>query len=160
MDENGPIHASLGGKWKISPFYPPFWPLVPIIAPHSCAYNYNTRTGFRVHKKTWGSRVLSSALLDMVWLYSAVYSEHICWTNSRVHAVHTGHQPSQLASSRARLGCWAQLGAPPPSPPQLQLKWSLVNQVWIFSISLLPGFLLAACFKTNKTVWCADVLKV
>ena len=30
--------------------------------PHICAYNYNTRTGFRVHKKTWGSRVLSSAL--------------------------------------------------------------------------------------------------
>ena len=31
--------------------------------PHICAYNYNTRTGFRVHKKTWGPRVLSSALL-------------------------------------------------------------------------------------------------
>ena len=31
--------------------------------PHICAYNYNTRTGFRDHKKTWGPRVLSSALL-------------------------------------------------------------------------------------------------
>ena len=31
--------------------------------PHICAYNYNTRTGFRVHKKTWGPRVLSSALI-------------------------------------------------------------------------------------------------
>ena len=31
--------------------------------PHICAYNYNTRTGFRVHKKTWGPRVLSSALM-------------------------------------------------------------------------------------------------
>ena len=31
--------------------------------PHICAYNYNTRTGFRDHKKTWGSRVLSSALV-------------------------------------------------------------------------------------------------
>ena len=30
--------------------------------PHICAYNYNTRTGFRVHKKTWGPRVLSSTL--------------------------------------------------------------------------------------------------
>ena len=35
--------------------------------PHICAYNHNTRTGFRVHKKTWGSRVLSSALLDSSW---------------------------------------------------------------------------------------------
>ena len=33
--------------------------------PHICAYNYNTRTGFRVHKKTWGPRVLSSALINM-----------------------------------------------------------------------------------------------
>merc|ERR1712155_471206 len=32
--------------------------------PHICAYNYNTRTGFRDHKKTWGSRVLSSTLLN------------------------------------------------------------------------------------------------
>ena len=32
--------------------------------PHICAYNYNTRTGFRDHKKTWGPRVLSSALLN------------------------------------------------------------------------------------------------
>ena len=31
--------------------------------PHICAYNYNTRTGFRDHKKTWGPRVLSSTLL-------------------------------------------------------------------------------------------------
>ena len=31
--------------------------------PHICAYNYNTRTGFRDHKKTWGPRVLSSALI-------------------------------------------------------------------------------------------------
>ena len=31
--------------------------------PHICAYNYNTRTGFRDHKKTWGPRVLSSALV-------------------------------------------------------------------------------------------------
>ena len=31
--------------------------------PHICAYNYNTRTGFRDHKKKWGSRVLSSALI-------------------------------------------------------------------------------------------------
>ena len=31
--------------------------------PHICAYNYNTRTGFRDHKKTWGSSVLSSTLL-------------------------------------------------------------------------------------------------
>ena len=32
--------------------------------PHIHAYNYNTHTGFRVHKKTWGPRVLSSALLQ------------------------------------------------------------------------------------------------
>ena len=32
--------------------------------PHICAYNYNTRTGFRDHKKIWGPRVLSSALLS------------------------------------------------------------------------------------------------
>ena len=32
--------------------------------PHICAYNYNTRTGFRDHKKTWGPRVLSSALVE------------------------------------------------------------------------------------------------
>ena len=31
--------------------------------PHICAYNYNTRTGFRDHKKTWGPRVLSSTLV-------------------------------------------------------------------------------------------------
>ena len=31
--------------------------------PHISAYNYNTRTGFRDHKKIWGSRVLSSALM-------------------------------------------------------------------------------------------------
>ena len=37
--------------------------------PHICAYNYNTRTGFRDHKKTWGSRVLSSALIDDPILY-------------------------------------------------------------------------------------------
>ena len=30
--------------------------------PHICAYNYNTRTGFRDHKKIWGSRVPSSTL--------------------------------------------------------------------------------------------------
>ena len=30
---------------------------------HISAYNYNTRTWFRVHKKIWGSRVLSSALV-------------------------------------------------------------------------------------------------
>ena len=35
--------------------------------PHICAYNYNTRTGFRDHKKTWGPRVLSSTLTDS-WL--------------------------------------------------------------------------------------------
>ena len=29
---------------------------------HIGAYNYNTRTGFRDHKKIWGSRVLSSTL--------------------------------------------------------------------------------------------------
>ena len=33
--------------------------------PHISAYNYNTRTGFRDHKKIWGSRVLSSALMDI-----------------------------------------------------------------------------------------------
>ena len=33
--------------------------------PHICAYNYNTRTGFRDHKKTWGPRVLSSTLMFM-----------------------------------------------------------------------------------------------
>ena len=32
--------------------------------PHICAYNYNTRTGFRVRKNIWGSRALSSALLS------------------------------------------------------------------------------------------------
>ena len=31
--------------------------------PHICAYNYNTHTGFRDHKKTWGPRVLSSTLM-------------------------------------------------------------------------------------------------
>ena len=30
--------------------------------PHICAYNCNRRTGFRDHKKIWGSRVLSSTL--------------------------------------------------------------------------------------------------
>ena len=30
---------------------------------HICAYNYNTRMGFRDHKKILGSRVLSSALM-------------------------------------------------------------------------------------------------
>ena len=34
--------------------------------PHICAYNYNTRTGFRDHKKTWGPRVLSSALVQSI----------------------------------------------------------------------------------------------
>ena len=34
--------------------------------PHICAYNYNTRTGFRDHKKIWGSRVLSSALIHTI----------------------------------------------------------------------------------------------
>ena len=34
--------------------------------PHICAYNYNTRTGFQDHKKTWGPRVLSSTLL-CIW---------------------------------------------------------------------------------------------
>ena len=33
--------------------------------PHICAYNYNTRTGFRDHKKTWGPRVLSSTLMHL-----------------------------------------------------------------------------------------------
>ena len=37
--------------------------------PHICAYNYNTRTGFRDHKKTWGPRVLSSAL---IYIHSSV----------------------------------------------------------------------------------------
>ena len=32
--------------------------------PNISAYNYNTRTGFRDHKKTWGPRVLSSALVE------------------------------------------------------------------------------------------------
>ena len=36
--------------------------------PHICAYNYNTRTGFRDHKKIWGSRVLSSALLITMYV--------------------------------------------------------------------------------------------
>ena len=36
---------------------------------HISAYNYNTRTGFRDHKKIWGSRVLSSALVQ----WSAIY---------------------------------------------------------------------------------------
>ena len=35
--------------------------------PHICAYNYNTRTGFRDHKKTWGPRVLSSTLVWSHW---------------------------------------------------------------------------------------------
>ena len=30
---------------------------------HICPYNSNTRPGFRVHKKIWGSRTLSSTLL-------------------------------------------------------------------------------------------------
>ena len=34
--------------------------------PHICAYNYNTRTGFRVHKNIWGSRVPSSTLIVML----------------------------------------------------------------------------------------------
>ena len=33
---------------------------------HICPYNCNTRPGFRVEKKIWGSRALSSALLE-VW---------------------------------------------------------------------------------------------
>ena len=33
--------------------------------PHICPYNYNTRTGFRDHKKIWGPRVLSSTLVGM-----------------------------------------------------------------------------------------------
>ena len=32
--------------------------------PHISAYNYNTCTGFRDHKKILGPRVLSSALLE------------------------------------------------------------------------------------------------
>ena len=36
--------------------------------PHICAYNYNTRTGFRAHKKIWGPRVLSSTLVTMMEL--------------------------------------------------------------------------------------------
>ncbi len=35
--------------------------------PHICAYNYNTRTGFRAHKKTWGPRVLSSTLFFILF---------------------------------------------------------------------------------------------
>ena len=31
---------------------------------HICAYNCNRRTGFRDHKKIWGSRVLSSTLVE------------------------------------------------------------------------------------------------
>ena len=32
---------------------------------HICPYNSNTRPGFRVHKKIWGSRTLSSTLLKI-----------------------------------------------------------------------------------------------
>ena len=37
---------------------------------HICPYNCNTRTGFWVDKKIWGSRELSSALLDTPWRLS------------------------------------------------------------------------------------------
>ena len=39
--------------------------------PHICAYNYNTRTGFRDHKKILGSRVLSSALMFTFLIFTA-----------------------------------------------------------------------------------------
>ena len=41
--------------------------------PHICAYNYNTRTGFRDHKKTWGPRVLSSTLMKNSYQGRKVY---------------------------------------------------------------------------------------
>ena len=43
--------------------------------PHICAYNYNTRTGFRAHKKIWGPRVLSSTLVYMH--YAVLYNVHM-----------------------------------------------------------------------------------
>ena len=57
--------------------------------PHICAYNYNTRTGFRDHKKIWGSRVLSSALVYIissqftVWREQYVENADFCL---RIHA--------------------------------------------------------------------------
>ena len=49
--------------------------------PHICAYNYNTRTGFRDHKKTWGPRVLSSTLLGIPLLADDPFSETDLFTN-------------------------------------------------------------------------------
>ena len=47
---------------------------------HICPYNYNTRPGFRVHKKIWGSRTLSSALshIHSFVLPSQVDPHHNC----------------------------------------------------------------------------------
>ena len=73
--------------------------------PHICAYNYNTRTGFRVHKKTWGSRVLSSALVTsaaddpsvsksvftitnkaptMTFVLASQFHAYLLWVNERL----------------------------------------------------------------------------
>ena len=50
--------------------------------PHISAYNYNTRTGFRAHKKILGSRVLSSALLSTSPLPNVPYFTHIYTTDT------------------------------------------------------------------------------
>ena len=55
--------------------------------PHICAYNYNTRTGFRDHKKTWGPRVLSSALMHNPSVASTCKSVSLCVTLQTRHEV-------------------------------------------------------------------------
>ena len=48
--------------------------------PHICAYNYNTHTGFRDHKKIWGPSVLSSTLATTTFLPSTG-SVSVCRVN-------------------------------------------------------------------------------
>ena len=78
--------------------------------PHICAYNYNTRTGFRDHKKTWGSSVLSSALIVtpgcklafnifycVLWIYClqppSITDYHVAISVSNEHSAAIDGQP-------------------------------------------------------------------
>ena len=80
--------------------------------PHICAYNYNTRTGFRAHKKIWGPRVLSSTLL--VGAFSVIVQLHrliVYSTSSSVYKTQSALRPiNMMATIKVSRLSWSGSG--------------------------------------------------
>ena len=105
---------------------------------HICAYNCNRRTGFQDRKKIWGSRVLSSALVDSAHMSHKIQAFTECLRTFR-------------ASVCVSYDCLYLV--PKVDPSQLIMKSGLAGERWFVAEVTSPFSAVTFCTEALVSNW-------